>query len=388
MDQIHAHGNSSPAPAPWPAAQQPAPGGQEAAQEPDGLLPWPLPFELMQLPVLTQHACVLPSWPVVPACGFLHLLECRYLQGQEPNAGIIERFNRGKVDAEQVLKVTSACIRQYGADTDKAIACLEGLARCRRFDTLAGRWHSVSPDAICYYLAMASCDRARKPWKLLALFDHLQTCGAFFPTPVFPNTQHYNTALSACERSGRPAEALILFDRLLQHGPLLPEPALPDIGTYSTVFSALDRLERQERYPELLRQGIEAGVFRPSLGLDSERGQLDLHRHALLVDAGVDGQRAVHPAIARGLFLALASDTDALGARRIGEHTEFLLSELGTGAVKLAIVQCMQERGWHPVYRRNPPGHEGKGYLGIGSVARSELNPLAQAWEQPAPRDA
>ncbi|MFC7633549.1 hypothetical protein [Paraburkholderia humisilvae] len=174
-----------------------------------------------------------------------------------PNESIIHRFNRGEVGINDVLRVTTACIRKLGNDYEHAIACLEALQRCRHPRTGEG----VSPDIVNYNATISACAKAARADEALKLFAHLQQHGA--TRGAFPDTITYSAAISACEKATRADDALRLFDDLLLHGPR--HDVFPNTITYSAAISACEKAARADDalrlFDHLLQHGPERRVF-------------------------------------------------------------------------------------------------------------------------------
>ena len=291
----------------WRAPQQPSPFGAAVGPGPG--------------PAAWGPAAMQSPWAATAAVPgpreFAHLLEVPIYPGQEQNARIIDRFNRGQASTDQVLRVTSSCLNKLGNNWNAAVACLHALSRCRHPQTGQG---------------------------------------------VYPDTITYNAAISACEKGGRPDKALELFDHLLKEGPNFPTPVYPDTITYSAAISACEKAGRADRYPELLLRGIngvpgrpETQVFQPSLGFNPALNKLDFHERVALTRLTNPTERnpAVHPAVAQAIFHVLLKEPQKIwgpGAAGINDKTEFVVGQHGADSVKDIIAQCIREQGWTPVH--------------------------------------
>lgn len=313
---------------------------------------------------------------------FAQILETSVYPGEESNTKIIDRFNRGQVKADDVLRVTSFCVNRHGSDWNAAVACLHALGRCGRQNQQTSQWERVVPNTIIYNTAISACEKAGRADKALALVNHLLEHGPKFPVPAFPDTITYSAAISACAKAGEADKALELFDQLLEQGPKCPVPIFPNAITYSAVISACDKAGRVDRYPGLLRHGIdgcpgkpETKVFQPTLGFDPGSNTLDLHEAAVLTRPTDPGARnpAVHSAVARAIFHCLLDNPRQLlgeGAAGINDKTVFVVGYHGADTVKQAVAQCMLEQGW---IAGHSPGANGLPNPGRLVVVRTRL---------------
>jgi len=261
------------------------------------------------------------------------------------NAHMVQRFSRGEagIEAVDVLRCTTRVIKDCKNNWKAAVACLEALKQCARPRPGGG---TVS---------------------------------------VLPNAQVFNAAISVCGNAGRAVQALELFEEMQRAG------FSPEAFTYAAVIAACETAGLHDKVSELLRKGIDGGVFKPALGFDRGLNQLDLHESAVLTQAGspADRDSVVAAPVAKGIFRHL------LGRQAINRETVFVVGRHGSDALKNAIEDCMTEQAWtarHPLDER---GAENLGRLTAaaalpmqpavpGRMETRSLNPLAAEF-LPAP---
>jgi len=178
-------------------------------------------------------------------------------------------------------------------------------------------------------------------------------------TGLYPDVALYCAALNACVRTRRRDQAMAVFRHLQKQAPAFGVQA--DGYAYGLALSAC----RPEQASDLLDQGIAAGVVRPSLGWKPHSNIVNLHeRHVLRDTGGLQRRHAIHPALARAVFMRL------LHQGAIRTDTLFIVGNRGSGTVRLAIEQCMLEAGWVPT---QPPVdltsiHDARGTLTGGEA--------------------
>ncbi|QHI99699.1 hypothetical protein GT347_17980 [Xylophilus rhododendri] len=300
------------------------------------------------------------------ARSFAHLLARPPRDGDAPNASIIASFNRGEVDAQQVLRVTVCCIKRCGSDWKTALACLHALSACCRQDEHSGEVQAVYPNTIAYTVAIVSCELGRQPAMAMALFEHLRVHGPHFPIPALPDVKCINAAMSACEKSGWTSTVLALLDCLLCTGPRLPCALLATYMSYCIGLRTCASLGRPDWYAPLLWRGMQdhpgrpdGQVFQPSLGFDATGNRLDLRRTAVLTPhhAPATHTRGVDPALALAILHCLRYMPQPLGLPRpIDRNTEIVLGTFCPEGLEQAVKGWIQRQGWTAAYSVNTSG--------------------------------
>jgi len=173
------------------------------------------------------------------------------------NSRVIGRFNKGLVDVDDVLKVTTSVIRKSASNWQAAKACLDALQQCRHPVTR----ETVAPNIIVFNALISACEKAGRTDDALRMFADLDQ--GLLARGVFPNAITYNAVISACRAAGRADDALRMFAHLEEHGPA--RGVFPDIAAYGAVISACGKAGRADdalrMFAHLEEHGPARGVF-------------------------------------------------------------------------------------------------------------------------------
>ncbi|QHI99700.1 hypothetical protein GT347_17985 [Xylophilus rhododendri] len=254
----------------------------------------------------------------------------------------------------------------------------------------------ASPQSTTYHAAIAVCKKAERVEPLLWLFEHLRTHGPSYRPAAFPRTNTYNMVISACTRQKRHTQALDFFWQLLREGPGLPVPAYANAVSYAVGLAACEQSGQPDLYAEILAHGIRglpglpaSRVFRPSLGFDAARNELDLHECAVALLPDGAPAAVVRTSVARAIIHCLRHEPEQLGhARGIDRQTVFRVGPHRSNLLTKTVHAFMRAEGWNPKWKIE--AHTGvlcdaATAMRRRTQGRSELNPLARPWTGAAP---
>ena len=151
---------------------------------------------------------------------------------------ICERYRKGQVGRDDVLRMTTSVINRNKSGWAEALSCLKQMG-------LVG----VQPNVIVYNAAISACEKGERPDEALKLLDEMKTAG------VKPDVITYSAAISACEKGRRTDEALKLLAEMKAAG------VMPDVITYNAAISACEKGGRTDEALKLLAEMKTARVI-------------------------------------------------------------------------------------------------------------------------------